>query len=58
MFEEALGVVERMALMAPNKVEEIRVLSQKCRNAAVKGAREEEVRIIFSLFINLFLDSW
>eukprot|EP00210_Caulerpa_lentillifera_P006815 g6514.t1 len=43
MFEEALVVIERMALMAPNKVYDIRILSQKCKDAAIRGAEEEEM---------------
>lgn len=43
MFEEALIVVERHALMPPDKIHQIRTLAQKCKEAAMQGAAEEEI---------------
>ena len=43
MFGEALAVVERHALMEADRVQLIRRFAQACHDAALHGAREEEI---------------
>lgn len=43
MFAEALAVIEPRTLMPPDQIQEIKTLAQKCKEAALQGAAEEEI---------------
>lgn len=43
MFAEAIGLVQRLGLMSPDKVERIQILALKCKEAALQGEQEDEI---------------